>query len=66
MKKYIYEVDVKLTFYKTIKVEAVDDEQAEYFAHAAMRKENGLECDIDITRTFCIDVASDERDRYEV
>jgi hypothetical protein len=65
MKKYEYDVDVTITYVKTVSVEAVDDEQAEYFAHRDMRKEFGLDCDIEIRSTMATGVVQDDRRRKE-
>lgn len=65
MKKYEYDVDVTITFVKTVSVDAVDDEQAEYLAHAEMRREFGINCDIEIRRTYVTGVVQDERRRKE-
>lgn len=64
MKQYEYDVDVTITYVKTVSVEAVDEDQAEYLAHAEMRKEFGVNCDIEIRRTYCTGVVQDER-RYK-
>lgn len=61
MKKYEYDVDVTITYVKTVSIEAVDEEQAEYLAHAEMRKEFGINCDIEIRRTWCTGVVQDDR-----
>ena len=66
MRKYEYDVDVTITYTKTITVEALDDEQAEYFAHRDMRQEFGLDCEIEISRTWKSGVAEDDRRRKDV
>ena len=66
MRKYEYDVDVTITYTKTVTVEALDDEQAEYFTHRDMRKEFGLDCDIEITRTWKSGVSEDDRRRKDV
>jgi hypothetical protein len=65
MRKYEYDVDVTITYTKTVTVEALDDEQAEYLAHRDMRKEFGLDCDIEISRTWKSGVAEDDRRHKE-
>lgn len=66
MRKYEFDVDLTITYTKTVTVEAIDDEQAEYFAHRDMRKEYGLDCEIDITRTWKSGVVEDDRRRSEI
>lgn len=65
MKQYEYDVDVTITHVRTVSVEAVDEDQAEYLAHAEMRKEFGVNCDIEIRRTWCTGVVEDDRRRKE-
>jgi hypothetical protein len=55
-----------ITFVRTVNVDALDEEQAEYFAHADMRKEFGLDCEIEITETTKTGVAEDQRRRCEI
>jgi hypothetical protein len=66
MKKYEFDVSMTITFNRTVSVDALDWEQAEYFAYADMRKEFGLECDIDINDTVKTGVAEDYRGRSEI
>lgn len=65
MKQYEYDVDITITNVKSITVEAVDEHQAEYLAHAQMRKEFGLDCDIEIRSVFKSGVVQDDRRRKE-
>lgn len=65
-RKYEFDVRMTITFMEKYSVDALDEEQAEYFAHAAMRKEYGLECDIEITDTTKTGVAEDDRRRCEI
>jgi hypothetical protein len=66
MRKYEFDVDVIVTFRRTLSIDALDEEQAEYFAHADMRKEFGLECEIEFPETVKTGVAQDYRRRSEI
>ena len=66
MKKYEFDVDVTITFKRTLSIDALDWEQAEYFAHADIRKEFGLECEIEINDTVKTGIAQDDRRRCEI
>jgi hypothetical protein len=66
MRKYEFDVSMTITFVRTVNVDALDEEQAEYFAHADMRKEFGLDCEIEITETTKTGVAEDSRRRCEI
>lgn len=66
MKKYEFEVEMTVTFKENYSVDALDAEQAQYFAHAAMRKEYGINCDIEIIDTTKTGFAQDYRRRCEI
>jgi hypothetical protein len=66
MRKYEFEVDVTITFKRTVSIDALDEEQAEYLAHRDMRKEFGLDCEIEFNETTKTGVAQDDRRRCEI
>jgi hypothetical protein len=66
MKKYEYDVDVVITYMKTITVEAFDHDQAECLAYTEIKREHKGDCEIDIRCVFESGVVEDDRRRCEV
>lgn len=66
MRKYEFDVDVIVTFKRTVSIDALDEEQAEYLVHRDIRKEFGLECEIEFPETIKTGVAQDHRRRSEI
>jgi len=66
MRKYEFEVNVTITFYRTMSIDALDEAQAEYLAHRDIRKEFGIEPEIEFTETTKTGIAQDDRRRCEI
>ena len=66
MRKYEFEVEVTITFKRTLSIDALDEEQAEYLAHRDMRKEFGIDPEIEFTGTTKTGIAQDDRRRCEI